>query len=325
MDPITHTLAGLTLSRAGLNRIAPYATPIALLAANAPDIDVLAAPWGTATYLHYHRHITHALIMMPVMAALAVLVVRPFARKKRFEWRGAYVIALVALASHLLLDWFTAYGSRPLLPFSARWVSLDIMPMPDLWIWLVLLIAWAAPALSRLVSSEIGSRGKPGRGGAVFALVVVSIFTFGRWLAHGRAIDVLNSRLYEDAPAVRVAAFPTPANPFAWHGLVETGDAYLSYDLNLLGEFDPASARVLHRPVPDARESAAVKAASQTPAFRSFESFARYPIWSFTPEGDNLRVDAWDVRFGGAGHRAFLATALVSPSGRVLDSKFAFR
>jgi len=325
MDPITHTLTGLTLSRAGLNRIAPYATPIALLAANAPDIDVLAAPWGTATYLHYHRHITHALIMLPVMAALAVLMVRPLARKKRFEWRGAYVIALAAVASHLLLDWFTAYGSRPLLPFSARWVSLDIMPMPDLWIWLALLIAWAAPAFSRLVSSEIGSRPTAGRGWAVFALAAVSIFTFGRWLAHGRAIEVLNSRLYQGSPAVRVAAFPSVANPFAWHGLVDTGDAYLRYEMNLLDEFDPASARVLHRRSPDQREGAAVKAASQTAAFRAFMSFARYPMWSFTPEGDNLRVDAWDVRFGGAGHRAFLATALVSPSGRVLDSRFAFK
>src|ERR1043165_1620564 len=40
MDPLTHTATGLFLSRAGLNRWTPLATPILLLAANAPDIDI---------------------------------------------------------------------------------------------------------------------------------------------------------------------------------------------------------------------------------------------------------------------------------------------
>ena len=62
MDPITQSLTGLVLSRAGLNRLAPYGTAIALIAANAPDLDVVTAPWGIVTYLHYHRHITHATV-----------------------------------------------------------------------------------------------------------------------------------------------------------------------------------------------------------------------------------------------------------------------
>lgn len=325
MDPITHTLTGFALSRAGLNRLAPYATPIALLAANAPDIDIVAAPWGAATYLQYHRHITHAILVLPIMAALCVLVMRPFARRKKFEWRGAFIIACAGVASHLLLDWFTAYGSRPLLPFSGRWISLDIMPMPDLWIWLVLLAAWAAPALSRLVSAEIGARRTHGKGWAVFALIVVSIFTFGRWILHGRAIAVLDSRLYDGAAPVRVAAMPDAVNPFAWRGLVETDGTYRLYNVNLLGDFDPFSGRVLHRPTPGGRERAALDAISGTTAFRAFQGFARYPMWSFTPEGDNLRVDAWDLRFGRSDQRAFLATALVTPSGRVLESRFVFR
>ena len=43
MDNITHSLTGLMLSRAGLNRISPEATWVLLLAANAPDIDEFLA------------------------------------------------------------------------------------------------------------------------------------------------------------------------------------------------------------------------------------------------------------------------------------------
>jgi hypothetical protein len=42
---------GLALSRAGLNRLTPQATAILLLAANAPDIDVVSAAGGSLAYL----------------------------------------------------------------------------------------------------------------------------------------------------------------------------------------------------------------------------------------------------------------------------------
>ena len=54
MDPLTHTATGLFLSRIGLNRWTPRATPILLLAANAPDLDILTASGGSLNYLHYH-------------------------------------------------------------------------------------------------------------------------------------------------------------------------------------------------------------------------------------------------------------------------------
>ncbi len=323
MDPITHTLTGLALSRAGLNRLAPYATPVALLAANAPDIDVVTSPWGVTSYLHYHRHITHGLIVLPVMAALALLVVRPFARK-RFFWGSLFVVACAAVGSHLLLDWLTGYGSRPLLPFSGRWFALDVIPMPDLWIWLVLLLAWIAPALSALVSSEIGARRATGRGWAVFSLVVIAVFVFGRGVLHQRAIEVLNSRMYEGTVPVRVAALPSFANPFAWRGIVETRGFYALYNINLLGEFDPAGGQVLYRNAPDEHEQRAMQAARATETFRVFLDFSRFPLWRFSPDGNGIRVEAFDLRFGSPGRPAFVATALVDSNNRVDRAWFSF-
>src|SRR5215471_5298248 len=101
MDPLTHTATGLFLGRAGLNRYSAQAPWILVLAANSPDIDFVTLLGGQLNYLNYHRHLTHALAAMPVMALLPVLLVRLFTRKK-FRWLGGYAISLVAVASHLL-------------------------------------------------------------------------------------------------------------------------------------------------------------------------------------------------------------------------------
>jgi len=71
MDNLTHTAIGLFLSRIGLGRWSPRATAIVIVAANIPDIDVVSAAAGPLNYLAYHRHLTHSLLLMPVMALAA--------------------------------------------------------------------------------------------------------------------------------------------------------------------------------------------------------------------------------------------------------------
>src|ERR1039458_1415859 len=133
MDPLTHTVTGLFLSRIGLKRWTPMATPLLLLAANAPDIDIVTAAGGPLSYLHYHRHITHSLLAMPLVALGTVALVRLVSRKK-IHWMGAFFAALIGVATHLLLDLSNTYGVRLLLPFSERWLRLDLLNVFDLWI-----------------------------------------------------------------------------------------------------------------------------------------------------------------------------------------------
>jgi inner membrane protein len=326
MDPLTHTLTGLALSRAGLNRLSAHATPILLLAANAADIDIVTLAGGSADYLHFHRHITHAFVAVPFLALLAVAVVRLFARKP-FAWKWAYAVALAGALSHPLLDWMNAYGVRLLLPFSGEWLNLGIANLFDLWIWAVLLVAAGAPLLARLVSAEIGARPGSGRGLAIAALSFMLLYPFGRYLLHERALAVLNSRLYAGAAPARVVALPGVGNPFAWRGVVETGEFYSILDVNLLGEFDPTRGRVLYKPELRPREAAAARAASATKPFRSFLEFSQLPYWRFTPADrpeDAIRVEASDLRFGAPPQPRFVAWAIVDSGGRVLEAHFKY-
>jgi inner membrane protein len=326
MDNLTHAAVGLFLSRAGLNRWTPNATAILILAAEAPDIDIVTAAGGAVNYLHYHRHLTHSLIAMPAMALLPVALVG-LAGKKRIRWLGAFCAAMIAVASHLLLDLTNSYGVRLFLPFSQNWLRLDTTNVIDLWIWAALLAGIAGPFLSRLVGMEIASGRRrpeyPGRGFAIFALAFVLLYNCGRAALHGRAAATLNARLYRDAPPLRVAALPNAANPLRWRGVVETADFYAVDDVDLAGEFEPARAAVFYKPDP----SAARDAARRTRTMQEFLRFSQYPFWRVTPSAElenGHLVEVFDMRFGSPQEPGFVASALVDSANRVVKTTFTW-
>ena len=326
MDPLTHTATGLFLSRVGLGRWTPRALPILLLAANAPDIDILSAAGGSLNYLHYHRHLTHSLVAMPVMALLAVLVVR-VASRKPVHWLGAFFAALIGVASHLLLDFTNSYGIRLWLPFSGEWLRLDLTSVIDIWIWGALLLGIAGPFVAGLVGAEVSSgtvrEKNHGRGFAIFALAFLLLYNCGRGVLHARAVAALDSRLYGESIPLRVAALPDPANPLRWRGLVETGGSYDVEDVNLAGEFDPTRGVIFHKPEPNA----ALEAALHTVAIQEFLQFARFPLWRIVPvsEPENgQRVELLDMRFGTPLAPGFLASAVLDSKLHAVETSFTF-
>ena len=317
MDNLTHSLTGLMLSRAGLNRFYPRATLLLILAANAPDADIVSIVRGPLFYFEHHRGITHSIAAAPVMALLAVLVTCAIARSMR-GWVVAWGIALIGVASHLLLDWTNIYGIRLLLPFSSQWFHLDLINLFDLIVWAVLLLGWLGPMMGRLVSGEIGAQPGTGRGLAIFALGFFLVYDFGRYLAHQRALEILNSREYRGGPPIRAAAFPSAAvSPLEWQGWIERPEFVMRFSVNVLQQFDPSAGKVIYKQAP----TPAMAAARQAPPVNVFLRFAQYPLWSDTvidhPEGAH-DVELRDWRF------PFAAQAIVDSSDRVISSSFHF-
>ncbi len=187
MDNITHSLTGLAMARAGLNRFSPHAMWLLLLSANAPDIDIVAASRGALPYLEAHRGYSHSLIGLPFMALLPVLVVAAVVRQK-LPWLRAWLLCCIGVASHLMMDWTNSYGVRLMLPFSSRWFHLDLNNLYDGWIMAALAFAAIWPFFARLVSREIGARSSAGRGTAICALAFFVLFDCGRAVAHQRVI-----------------------------------------------------------------------------------------------------------------------------------------
>jgi inner membrane protein len=326
MDNLTHSLTGVLLSRAGLNRLTPHAGWLAVGAANLPDIDIASGFKGALYYLSVHRGYTHAFAIAPLLA----LIPLPFwwlaARRSqltRKQWVGAYVVSLVAILSHILLDWLNVYGIRFFIPFSWSWPRLDLVNIIDLWIWALLLLCVLGPMLARLVYSEIGARGGSGRGAAITGLVLVCVYIFGRSILQGRALEAANSRMYAGRAPQRVVALPSAAIPWRWTMLVETPTAWRVIPLDLTSDFDPDGGNMYIKP----DVSAILQPVARTETAQVFLGFSSCPLWRVTPisnpeGGTSVRI--FDLRFGLPGKGAFSADFVIDASGKVLSQKFRF-
>ena len=264
MEPVTHLLTGAVLARTGFNRKAAYATLAMTLAAEAPDLDAVWGFRGPVAGFQHHRGITHTFIGLPFEAVVVVafvwLVHRYRARRYAAAEAGAaaasssrpgsdqplvrpltaapvrwgllYGFVLIALLSHILLDWTNNYGVRPFFPFNPHWYAGSFVFIFEPVMFGFLLLALVAPPLFGLVGSEMGAK-KPvfrGRGWAIFALLAVVAMWAWRWVEHDEAVALASTAGYGPArlgaEVLRVTASPYPGNPYRWHTVAETPGFY---------------------------------------------------------------------------------------------------
>ena len=132
-----------------------------MIAANAPDIDVVGYLGGEYFALAFRRGITHgwpAMIVLPFLVTVTMLAWDRWVRRRRHPGappaRPVPLLALSALgvATHPALDWMNTYGMRWGLPFDPSWTYGDALFIMDPWIWLVL-------GGSLFIASRPGRRG----------------------------------------------------------------------------------------------------------------------------------------------------------------------
>lgn len=331
MDNLTHTLAALAMSQAGLNRKTRFATLTLIVGANLPDIDLVGALGGGATYLKYHRGITHSILGAAILATLLGALVYFLGRKAPpakkpgppVDALWLFAISWIALASHVLMDFTNAYGIRPFLPFSGRWYAWDIMPIVDLLLWAFLILGLSLPSLFRLISEEVGARKTRSRWGPIFALGSMLALWGVRDLAHRRVLGFLDDHTYGRENPLRLGAFPSAINPFAWTGVVETESAFHILDASALdSDVDAEHTTVYHKPEP----SPVLDAAGKTRTTEIFLDFARFP-WPNVEETDNgFHVTIQDLRFARVlgKPRPFMVEIELDKNLRVLSESFNF-
>jgi inner membrane protein len=162
--------------------------------------------------------------------ALSPLAHSPSAKPPRapIRWGLLYCFSIIALLSHLLLDWTNNYGIRPFFPFNPRWYAGSFVFIFEPVLFLILLIALVAPALFGLINAEVGARRPAFRGQywAIAALLAVAILETVRFVEHQKALQLTQTADYNGAPVLRVAADPYPINPFQWQTVAETPQFY---------------------------------------------------------------------------------------------------
>jgi inner membrane protein len=358
MEPVTHILTGACLARAGFNRRAAYATLTMALAAEFPDIDTFWSLRGPVEGFQHHRGVTHTFIGVPFEALVVVGAVwllhrwrlHRAARHAALEsaesaatatplrpqrpltaaparWGLLYLFALLALLSHLLLDYTNNYGLRPFFPFNDHWYAGSIVFIFDPAIFLLLLAALVMPALIRLVNAEIGARAEifRGRRWAIAALIGTVLLWTLRAFEHQRALQLANQQMVEAAtlpaaedspastppgagpapspPAVflqpqRVLASPDIINPFRWHTAIDFGpEIQLAEVESSSGVVTPADG-FFAKPARTA-ELIAAQASSLGSAYMDWSAMPVLDVNNATEPGEPTVVIFRDARFLG--------------------------
>jgi inner membrane protein len=360
LDNVTHTLFGATLARAAFGGMGRGTTTALVLASNAPDIDIVTTAGGALNYLTWHRGPTHGpLGVLGLGLATAALVwagLRWLDRDPRAEHAPYLTLAGAAMAGvglHILMDLPTSYGTRLLSPFSWRWHAIDLMPIVDIY----LLIVLAGGLLVGRRSIGLGRRL------ALVALAFLALNYVVRAAAHHRVLaeasrlmapilpapcaDAVGPSLIDRWPIetpvnprdravhrclIETAAIPTFVSPFQWQVVARLSDSYQTLDLDLLdvrsadsggsGPSAPWRAAVRY---PDQWTPAVLRAAHSRVG-RVFLGFSRFPAARSVLNDDNTATVSWtDMRFAGAPTPVprprsglFTATVTVGPGGQVL-------
>lgn len=239
VDNLTHALVGAAIAKAGAERSTPLATATLVIAANAPDIDVLSYARGEYFALAFRRGITHgwlAIVLLPVLITGMILGWDRLIRRRRNPTarpaRAGPVFALsfVGVLTHPTLDWMNTYGMRWALPFDGSWSYGDALFIVDPWIWLAL---GGAVFLASNVS-RVGQAGWAALAALTSVVVLLGVGPSAAlpWLMGLSGILALRLRLGSDTSQART------------RGVRITGVAVLVYVAVMLGADTLASAEV---------------------------------------------------------------------------------
>jgi inner membrane protein len=308
------------MGRAGLNRKTALATLTLTLAAEAPDLDVIAGiVRGKAFGFAHHRGFTHSFlgILLDAAVVLGFVYLIWLLRGRKIKdpnlpprWGLLYFYACLAGLSHILLDFTNNYGVRPFWPFSEKWYSWDIVFIFEPVMFAFLVLGLIVPSLFGLIDTEIGSRrrGPRGRVAATLALSGVVLLWGVRDFEHRRAVSALESRTYNSVDPIRASAYPKWIDPFHWYGVVETPAFFALASVDSLApEVDPeGQMEIRYKP----EETPVTLAAKKSYVGRVFLDWAKYPITeteTLQPPQEGYIVVFQDLRFAGitiAGRRS---------------------
>lgn len=281
MDNLAHTLIGIGVARAGLSRrCGPGTTATLAIASNLPDLDILWTIWDPWNRFMLRRTHTHALLMLPVLAALLAWALGR--RYREQMWKALFGLSLLGIGLHVLFDLVNSFGVVLFWPFSRMRLELASVFIIDVVIWGLTALPIAA---GRFLKSD-RSRERAYR----MSLCALGVYLVLCLAAHARAQAQVREELARRSLPVRtLVLFPEPLGPQRFRAAARVGDDWNIYLCNLLRGTSELREVVPTRDTdPRALEVRAGKWG------RELDWFMAAPVW--TPHPDGL-VDVYDLRF----------------------------
>jgi inner membrane protein len=297
MDNVCHTLVGAAMAEAGLKKCTAYASPVLMIAANIPDLDVLVFATDTPS-IEFRRGWTHGVVGQALLPIGLTLAVMAWARWRGREVRAGWVLALsyLALYSHLFLDFLNNYGVRLLAPLEWRWFYGDALFIVDPWLWLALGVGvWMARR-----------RHRPQAAGMALGAATGYVLAMLGSAAVSREAVIREFRAERGYEPSALMVGPVPVSPFTHEVIIDAGDHYETGTYR----FWSPRLRLDAMRIPKNEHAPEVAMARAAPPIRSFLVWSRFPVWQVDRTTQGARVTVQDMRFRAGGAR-FSASTMV--------------
>ena len=211
MDPISQGAIGAVVPQAAFSpEKLRAAALLGCLAGMAPDLDVfINSPTDPLLFLEYHRQFTHALVFIPVGAAIATLLLH-WTVRRTLTLRESYLACLLGYATHGVLDACTSYGTQLFWPFTDYRVAWNSVAVVD--------PSFTVPLLVLVIVAAVRRRRAYAVAGLIWALAYLGLGVVQNQRAEAAGERLAASRGHEPQRLTAKASF---ANLLVWKVVYE--------------------------------------------------------------------------------------------------------
>lgn len=298
MDPVTHSLAGVTIANLGFKRKA--AMWVLLLSSIAPDFDYITRLWGADVFLRYHRGITHGILALFIVPIIIGLI---FGYRKGFFYYSS--LAFSGYAAHLFMDLTNQYGTRILSPLDWEQFSLDLIFIIDPYITLGLLLSVILCKLHKRRAAVI----------ALVTLFFLVAYAGGRDYLHDKTKDFLKDEI--EANTYKMC--PMPNDFLRWWFIAQSGDEIK------VGFADLFTKRVcVQETYRITHKDPFIDRSKETRVVKNFLYFAMYPYAEARRDGGKVTVIWRELAYSFMAGDHFVAKVVFDKEGKIVSSYLKF-
>lgn len=306
MDTGTHIVMGVALG--GLATLDPvvandptlfHAVFIGtIVGSHAPDFDTVLKLKGNATYIRHHRGETHSIPAVILWGILLAGIIYAFVPSVSFLHLWGWIFLAVAL--HVFVDIFNAYGTQAIKPFKNKWIALGFINTFDPYIFTLHIAgigAWflgANPAYTWLT---------------IYA--IIGMYYVKRYLDKREIIKKIHAHF---PGTEKIATSPT-IKQNKWRVAITTSDQFYvgiveNGHIEIVDTFEKV-------PLPDTEIMHKAKEDKNISAFLSFSPVYQWEVNYFT---DVTEVRFIDLRYRAKGHYPFVAVVQMDQDMEIVSS-----
>ena len=284
MDSLTQATLGAAVGHLCWNKkIGNKALLLGAFGGTIPDLDILLYPvLDDVQRLYWHRGESHSIWFVIFGSMLTGWLLTKYFKRGELSFGAAFVGAVLIYATHILIDYFTVYGTQLLAPLSRNAFALGNFFIIDPLFTLPLLVGCFVAALSKV---PLGRRAN------VAGLTLAGCYMFWSFTAQAIADRSFRAALAnENIIITRQRTTAGPFTTFLWRHVAETDNGFL---LAYYSIFDTPSKAIRFYYIPQRPEL--IEKISGTSTFAVVEWFSQ-GWWYAVEDGENS-VKVVDLRF----------------------------